>query len=164
MVMSALLQVLQVFTVLLCAPLLRGVINQLKALVQSKRGPSIWQPYRDLWKLLHKGSVVSEYATWIYYVTPYFTFITPLASRFSLKLPEGWERHRTSSGPLTAQEVMRSRLFAVTPSTSIVEAFHLMLAQHIKRLVVVDEQGKSPGLVDRHHLLRSLLKNGSFPH
>ncbi len=90
--------------------------------------------------------------------------LTALVSRFSLKLPEGWERHRTSSGPLMAQEVMRSRLFAVTPSTSIVEAFHLMLAQHIKRLVVVDEQGKPLGLVDRHHLLRSLLKNGSFPH
>jgi formate hydrogenlyase subunit 4 len=78
MVNSVLLQVLQVLTVLCCAPLLRGVINQLKALVQSKRGPSIWQPYRDLWKLLQKGSVVSEYATWIYHVTPYLTFITPL--------------------------------------------------------------------------------------
>jgi formate hydrogenlyase subunit 4 len=78
MVNSMVLQVLQILTVLFCAPLLRGVINQLKALVQSKRGPSIWQPYRDLWKLLQKGSVVSEYATWIYHVTPYLTFITPL--------------------------------------------------------------------------------------
>jgi formate hydrogenlyase subunit 4 len=79
MMSSVLLQVLQVLTVLCCAPLLRGIINQLKARVQSKRGPSIWQPYRDLWKLLHKGSVVSEYATWIYHVTPYLAFITPLA-------------------------------------------------------------------------------------
>jgi formate hydrogenlyase subunit 4 len=78
MVNSIVLQVLQILTVLGCAPLLRGVINQLKALVQSKRGPSIWQPYRDLWKLLQKGSVVSEYATWIYHVAPYVTFITPL--------------------------------------------------------------------------------------
>jgi formate hydrogenlyase subunit 4 len=78
MVNSIVLQVLQILTVLGCAPLLRGVINQLKARVQSKRGPSIWQPYRDLWKLLQKGSVVSEYATWIYHVTPYLTFITPL--------------------------------------------------------------------------------------
>ncbi len=90
MVMSALLQVLQILTVLLCAPLLRGVINQLKALVQSKRGPSIWQPYRDLWKLLHKGSVVSEYATWIYHVTPYFTFITPLAVAMLIPVLTGY--------------------------------------------------------------------------
>jgi len=65
-------------TVLCCAPFLRGIINRLKALVQSRRGPSIWQPYRDLWKLLHKGSVVSDHATWVYRVTPLFNFITPL--------------------------------------------------------------------------------------
>jgi formate hydrogenlyase subunit 4 len=78
MALRVLLQVLQVLTVLGCAPLLRGIINRLKAIVQSKRGPSIWQPYRDLWKHLHKGSVVSECATWIYHVTPYLSFITPL--------------------------------------------------------------------------------------
>jgi formate hydrogenlyase subunit 4 len=78
MVNSAILQGLQLATVLFCAPLLRGIINRLKAIVQSKHGPSIWQPYRDLWKQLHKGSVVSEYATWVYHVTPIFNFITPL--------------------------------------------------------------------------------------
>lgn len=78
MVQLALLQGLQIATVLLCAPLLRGVINRLKALIQSKRGPSIWQPYRDLWKWLHKGSVVSEHASWVYHAAPILTFITPL--------------------------------------------------------------------------------------
>jgi formate hydrogenlyase subunit 4 len=78
MVNIALLQGLQIATVLFCAPLLRGIINRLKAIVQSKRGPSIWQPYRDLWKLLHKGSVVSEHASWVYQAAPIFTFITPL--------------------------------------------------------------------------------------
>src|SRR5579885_2454213 len=78
MLQSAILQVLQIATVLLCAPLLRGIINRLKALVQSKRGPSIWQPYRDLWKLLRKGSVVSEHASWVYHAAPLFAFVTPL--------------------------------------------------------------------------------------
>ncbi|MCL4509083.1 MAG: NADH-quinone oxidoreductase subunit H, partial [Chloroflexi bacterium] len=72
------LQVLQVLTVLFCAPLLPGVINHYKANVQSRRGPSIWQPYFDYWKLLRKGSVVSEYASWVFDVAPLFTFITPL--------------------------------------------------------------------------------------
>ncbi len=78
MLQNAILQLLQIATVLLCAPMLRGVIDRLKAIVQSKRGPSIWQPYRDLGKLLRKGSVVSEHATWVYHVAPVFTFITPL--------------------------------------------------------------------------------------
>jgi formate hydrogenlyase subunit 4 len=73
-----LLQLMQVLTVLLMAPLLPGVINRLKAVIQSRRGPSIFQPYRDLWKLLHKGSVVSEHASWLFAVAPLFTFITPL--------------------------------------------------------------------------------------
>lgn len=78
MVQLAILQGLQIVTVLACAPLLRGVINRLKALVQSRRGPSVWQPYADLWKWLHKGSVVSEHASWVYYAAPLFSFITPL--------------------------------------------------------------------------------------
>lgn len=78
MVELAILQGHQIATVLCCAPLLRGIINRLKAIVQSKRGPSIWQPYRDYWKLLHKGSVVSDHASWVYHMAPLFSFITPL--------------------------------------------------------------------------------------
>ncbi len=78
MAQLALLQGLQIATVLLCAPLLRGMINRLKAMVQSKHGPSIWQPYHDLWKWLHKGSVVSEHASWVFHAAPILTFITPL--------------------------------------------------------------------------------------
>lgn len=78
MAQLALLQGLQIATVLLCAPILRGIINRLKAIVQSKHGPSIWQPYRDLWKWLRKGSVVSEHASWVFHAAPILTFITPL--------------------------------------------------------------------------------------
>jgi formate hydrogenlyase subunit 4 len=78
MLQSLLLQVLAVLVVLLCAPLLHGVINRLKAIIQSKRVPSIWQPYCDYRKLLWKGSVVSEHATWVYRFAPPLVFITPL--------------------------------------------------------------------------------------
>lgn len=46
--------------------------------MQFKRGPSIFQPYRDLWKLFHKDEVVSECASWIFRVTPYIAFVAPL--------------------------------------------------------------------------------------
>jgi len=77
--LALLLQALAVLVVLACAPLLRGVINRLKAMLQSRRGPSIWQPYYDYWKLLHKGCVVSEHASWVYHLAPPLVFITPLA-------------------------------------------------------------------------------------
>jgi formate hydrogenlyase subunit 4 len=71
------LQLLQMLTVLLGAPLLGGVINRLKAIVQSRRGPSVFQPYYDRWKLLHKGRVIPEHTSWLFRVAPIFTFITP---------------------------------------------------------------------------------------
>ena len=72
------LQVAQILTVLLCAPLIKGIIDRGKHIVQSKRGPSIFQPYYDYWKLLQKGSVISEHASWIFRVAPYLAFVTPL--------------------------------------------------------------------------------------
>jgi formate hydrogenlyase subunit 4 len=84
------LQVLQVLTVLLGAPLLGGVINRLKAIVQSRRGPSVLQPYYDLWKLLHKGSVVSEHASWVFHVAPVLTFITPLVVAMLIPVLTGY--------------------------------------------------------------------------
>ncbi len=60
------------------APLVAGVLSRGKEIVQSKRGPSIFQPYRDLWKLFHKDEVVSEHSSWIFRFTPYLVFVTPL--------------------------------------------------------------------------------------
>jgi len=73
-----LFNLVQLLTTLLFAPLVSGVIARLKEIVQSKRGPSIFQPYRDLWKLFHKDEVVSEYSSWIFRFTPYLVFVTPL--------------------------------------------------------------------------------------
>jgi len=69
---------IQILFVLVFAPLYSGVLSRLKELVQSSRGPSIFQPYRDLWKLFHKDEVVSSETTWIFRITPYLVFITPI--------------------------------------------------------------------------------------
>ena len=70
--------VLQVLVVLFLSPLVTGVLNRLKEIVQSKRGPSIFQPYRDLWKLFHKDQVLSDRSSWVFRATPYVVFITPI--------------------------------------------------------------------------------------
>ena len=69
---------LQVFVVLAFAPLVEGVASRLKEILQSKRGPSIFQPYRDIWKLLHKDEIVSEYSSWIFRAAPYVAFAAPI--------------------------------------------------------------------------------------
>ncbi len=69
---------LQVFVVILFAPLLEGIVSRLKEIIQSKRGPSIFQPYRDIWKFLHKDEIVSERSSWIFRAAPYIAFTAPL--------------------------------------------------------------------------------------
>lgn len=73
-----LFNLLQVLVVLVFAPLASGVLSRLKEMVQSKRGPSIFQPYRDLWKFFHKDEIVSEDSSWIFRFTPYMVFVTPI--------------------------------------------------------------------------------------
>jgi len=75
---NLLLQVFQVLCVLLLAPLLQGFIRKVEERVQRSRGPSLFQPYRDLWKLLHKQSVVPESASWIYLIAPVVAFTAML--------------------------------------------------------------------------------------
>src|SRR4029077_20867471 len=77
----------QVAVVLAFAPLASGVLGRLKEMVQSKRGPSILQPYRDLWKLFHKDEIVSEESSWIFRFTPYIVFVAlliPVLTKYPL--------------------------------------------------------------------------------
>lgn len=66
-----LLALVQTAVLLALAPLLTGIIRKLKAWMQSRRGPPIFQPYLDLAKLMRKGSVVSQDASWLTSLTPY---------------------------------------------------------------------------------------------
>ena len=71
--------VLQVLLLAGLAPLVSGIIKKTKALLQTRRGPGILQPYFDLYKLLHKESVVSEHTSWIFSATPYIYLAAMLA-------------------------------------------------------------------------------------
>ncbi|MBV6303496.1 NADH-quinone oxidoreductase subunit H [Candidimonas humi] len=74
MVRDILLQIAQVATVVIFAPLLQGLILQWQERVQRAQGPGIWQPYRDLWKLFHKEIVVPQTAGFIYWLAPILAF------------------------------------------------------------------------------------------
>jgi formate hydrogenlyase subunit 4 len=69
-----LLQLAQVVTVLALSPLLQGVITNLEERVQRAQGPSIFQPYQDLWKLLRKSLVIPDTASWVYWAAPVVAF------------------------------------------------------------------------------------------
>jgi formate hydrogenlyase subunit 4 len=71
-----LLAIIQAALILGLAPLVTGIIRKVKALLQSRRGPPILQPYYDLQKLFRKSSVVSSDASWISTITPYVCMAT----------------------------------------------------------------------------------------
>jgi CBS domain-containing protein len=60
----------------------------------------------------------------------------------------------------TAAEVMTGQVVTVTPETSLLEALRLLLEHKIKRLPVVEAEGRLVGLVGRGGILQAL---GSSP-
>ena len=81
------MDVLAPLVALALAPLLAGIIGKTKALVGGRTGAPVLQLYRDLRRLLGKGEVVSETATWVFRAAPSVS-LAALAAAL-LFLPEG---------------------------------------------------------------------------
>lgn len=60
----------QFFLALCLCPLLPGIINKVKAAFAGRHGKPILQLYYDLAKLLSKGEVISNTATWVFSAGP----------------------------------------------------------------------------------------------
>ena len=71
---DALLQLLHMALAPVLAPALTGVVRVTKSRLLGRRGPSVWQPYRDLARLLRKEAVVAESASWLFLSAPYLVF------------------------------------------------------------------------------------------
>jgi formate hydrogenlyase subunit 4 len=65
--------------VLLAAPFCQGVMRKVTALIQSRKGPPIWQPYYDLLKLLGKEDIESGDSPVMQRVSAYMSLATALA-------------------------------------------------------------------------------------
>ena len=72
--------VVQAAGMLAAAPLLRGVIKKLKAVMQTRQGPPLLQGYYDLIKLLRKEIVRSDTSSWVYVAGPRLYFATAVAA------------------------------------------------------------------------------------
>lgn len=69
-----LVQGAQMALVLLAAPLLTGIVRSFKARLVRRQGPPIFQPYRDLLRLMRKEATLAENASWLFRVAPYLIF------------------------------------------------------------------------------------------
>lgn len=81
-----LIRIIQATLFLGLAPLLAGWIKVLKCLLQNRRPPSIFQPYRNLLKLISKQIIIPKEASWIFRFAPYIIFSILVLSSFIVPL------------------------------------------------------------------------------
>jgi len=74
LILDVLLQAGQLALVLAVAPLLLGITRKVRARLLRRIGPPLAQPYRDIWKVMHKEAVLAHNASWLYRVAPYLIF------------------------------------------------------------------------------------------
>ena len=71
MIASLAVQAIQIVLVLILAPALTGLVRKGKARLFRRQGPPLFQPYRDLLRMLRKEVVLAENASWLFRTTPY---------------------------------------------------------------------------------------------
>ena len=74
----------QALCLLVCAPLIAGIVNKTKATLQKRQGASIFQEYFDLWKWWHKPVIVTKYTSWIFLAAPIVYLVTSIMAAMML--------------------------------------------------------------------------------
>lgn len=75
-IIEVILMLLQAIALMLVSPLITGIIRKMKAKMQHRVGASVFQPYRDIRKLLRKETVMSESASPLFKVIPYICMVS----------------------------------------------------------------------------------------
>lgn len=91
--MTIFIWTIQLFLIPLISPLTVGVIKKIKARLQNRIGASIFQPYRDLWKLFHKDEIISRDASIIFRLAPYIIFTTTIVVSASIPITNSFLRN-----------------------------------------------------------------------
>ena len=86
MLMAALHNLVHLALLLALPPLLAGMIAKTKAAIAGRQGPPYLQLYRDLARLLRKGSVFSNTTTWVFRAGPVVSLAATLAAALLIPL------------------------------------------------------------------------------
>ena len=85
---NAILAVIKTIILVLCAPLVSGVISKVKNIVRMRIGPSILQPYFNVRKLFRKDEVISRQVSWIFYAAPAVVFTGSVCALFLILIAQ----------------------------------------------------------------------------
>lgn len=84
--MMGLFALIQALIMLAIAPLFSGISRQIRARMHSRRGPGIWQDYRDIGKLLKRQEVAPAQSGAIFRVMPYVLLSSMLLVAMTLPI------------------------------------------------------------------------------
>lgn len=78
--MQLALGLVQAAILLICAPLVTGIVKKVKAFMQNRIGSSVWQEYYDIYKWWNKPTILTPYTGIIFRVAPCVYFVTAVAA------------------------------------------------------------------------------------
>ena len=84
--MDMLIYLFQLVLALALAPLVPGIINRVKAKFAGRHGKPVLQLYYDIAKLVRKGEVISDTATWVFTAGPVVSMVTAVLALALLPL------------------------------------------------------------------------------
>ena len=87
-------QIIGIVLALMLSPLYMGIAQTVKARMQGRHGPTIWQGYFVLQKLWNKETTVPEYSSWIFRLAPSISvsalMVILLFIPWGGRVPTGW--------------------------------------------------------------------------
>ena len=95
LILSLLVQGVQMALVVALAPVLTGFVRKVKARLTRRQGAPVLQPWRDILKLLRKEAIVADSASWVFRAAPYLVFAATwvaaaLVPTFATNLQFSW--------------------------------------------------------------------------
>ncbi len=69
---------LQLSVIVIVSPFIKALIHKTKCILRGHKGASVFQPYKDLYKLFKKEAVLSKDASFISRISPYMVLVSAL--------------------------------------------------------------------------------------
>ena len=76
------MNVISLILILFSSLFFTGIVIRTKSIFSGRKGPSVFQPLKDVWRLIRKGGVYSETSSYIFQIAPGIYFASVLMSIF----------------------------------------------------------------------------------
>jgi formate hydrogenlyase subunit 4 len=125
---------------IILAPLLPGLVQHWKARLQGRRGPSVWQPYRELRRLWGKSTVTVEGTSVVYRLAPAVTAASLAAAVLLVPVADSGPRLGVGHDALVLVGLLALARFAVAAASwDTANGFSLMGASRDLTITVFVE-------------------------